>query len=160
MTNCVCPVAGFCERHKVEKSEALHSLCQTRDNYFQAWEAGRGPRQNRPAGTTTIRPPGPGTELARLLAKRGYRIQKECGCKSKIGHMNVWGTDGCRQRIDEISAWLIAAAKTSGWYTRLLVSTPGINSFVTSKINDLILEAIVIAETKASTATGELQNDS
>lgn len=48
MTDCVCPIAGYCERHKVNKSEHWHSLCQTRDKYFAAWEEGRGPGQQLP----------------------------------------------------------------------------------------------------------------
>lgn len=46
LTPCECPLAGYCNRHKVNKSIKLHELCQTKMNYFQAWEEGRGPRQN------------------------------------------------------------------------------------------------------------------
>lgn len=47
MTKCQCPAAGFCERHKVAKTAHWHKLCQTRQNYFQAWEDGHGPGQTQ-----------------------------------------------------------------------------------------------------------------
>ena len=53
MTKCECPLAGICERHNVDKNEHWHKLCQTRENYFNAWEEGRGPgqAQKRPVKT-------------------------------------------------------------------------------------------------------------
>lgn len=42
MTQCECPIAGYCARHKVKKTNGWHKLCQTRENYFLAWEQGRG----------------------------------------------------------------------------------------------------------------------
>ena len=46
MSGCVCPIAAWCERHQVAKNEHWHKLCQ-RDDYFTAWEEGRGPGQTR-----------------------------------------------------------------------------------------------------------------
>jgi hypothetical protein len=46
-TPCECPLAGWCERHKVSKGSNWHKLCQTRDNYRQAWDEGRGPGQTK-----------------------------------------------------------------------------------------------------------------
>lgn len=54
MSNCECPIAGYCERHKVTKTEHWHKLCQ-RDDYFTAWEEGRGPGQSPPAEVTDAR---------------------------------------------------------------------------------------------------------
>ena len=45
MNNCECTGPGWCERHQVNKAEHWVHLCQTRENYFQAWEEGRGPGQ-------------------------------------------------------------------------------------------------------------------
>lgn len=45
MTACECPLAGYCQRHGVKKRDGWHKLCQTRENYYQAWEDGRGPGQ-------------------------------------------------------------------------------------------------------------------
>lgn len=47
MTDCTCPIAGYCARHRVDKTEHWHKLCQTRDDYRAAWDAGRGPGQSR-----------------------------------------------------------------------------------------------------------------
>lgn len=44
VTPCQCPLSGFCERHKVNKSPLLHSKCQTDERFWHAWEQGRGPR--------------------------------------------------------------------------------------------------------------------
>lgn len=44
---CVCSQAGFCERHQCLKTKHWHMLCQTRADYFQLWEEGRGPGQQR-----------------------------------------------------------------------------------------------------------------
>lgn len=49
MTACACQPAEFpfrCDRHDCEKVEHWHHLCQTREDYFQLWEQGRGPGQN------------------------------------------------------------------------------------------------------------------
>jgi hypothetical protein len=43
--NCECPVAGYCSRHKVDKTNHLWHLCRTKPEYFQAWEENRGPGQ-------------------------------------------------------------------------------------------------------------------
>lgn len=42
---CECPVAGYCKRHKINKSETFHALChgdrgQAGWKYFVAWESG------------------------------------------------------------------------------------------------------------------------
>jgi len=42
---CDCPIAGFCERHKVNKGEHWRKLCQTDDKYRQAWDDNKGPGQ-------------------------------------------------------------------------------------------------------------------
>jgi glycosyltransferase involved in cell wall biosynthesis len=53
MTPCICePEAGFCVRHGIWKTAHWKTLCQTRPDYFSAWEARRGPGQpvgQRPA---------------------------------------------------------------------------------------------------------------
>lgn len=38
---CSCPLAGWCSRHGLEKTEAFWKLCQTRDNYRKAWDESR-----------------------------------------------------------------------------------------------------------------------
>lgn len=43
--SCVCPLAGYCERHQCKKTSNLHKLCQQHGAYWDAWEEGRGPGQ-------------------------------------------------------------------------------------------------------------------
>ena len=45
MNRCECSMAGFCLRHRVDKTPHLKHLCETREEYFNAWELGRGPGQ-------------------------------------------------------------------------------------------------------------------
>jgi hypothetical protein len=47
MSECTCPLAGWCERHSVAKGNHWHSLCQRREDYRKAWDAGSGPGQNK-----------------------------------------------------------------------------------------------------------------
>lgn len=44
---CICPLAGYCERHGVRKSKHWHGLCQRSETYRAAWDAGTGPGQDR-----------------------------------------------------------------------------------------------------------------
>ena len=45
-TPCECPMAGFCQRHGINKSTHLHKLCQNHIGYFNMWEECKGPNQN------------------------------------------------------------------------------------------------------------------
>ena len=45
-TRCECPLAGYCERHGVDKNSHLHTMCQNHIGYFNMWENCRGPGQN------------------------------------------------------------------------------------------------------------------
>jgi len=45
-TPCECPGPGHCNRHGVDKSLHLYSLCQNHPGYFNLWEQCRGPKQN------------------------------------------------------------------------------------------------------------------
>ncbi len=47
MNDCTCPLAGFCSRHGVQKTNRMVHLCRNRQDYWQAWEEGRGPGQMR-----------------------------------------------------------------------------------------------------------------
>ena len=53
MTNCECPVSGFCKRHNVEKTPHLWTLCRTKEEYFEAWEKNYGPGQLKSDFTKT-----------------------------------------------------------------------------------------------------------
>lgn len=56
-TPCECPLAGYCERHGVNKSAHLHKLCKNHIGYFQMWEDCKGPNQN-PNNCTKNKNPG------------------------------------------------------------------------------------------------------
>lgn len=45
--SCQCSGAGFCARHGLFKPEPWRQLCSTNPDYFEAWEGGYGPGQNR-----------------------------------------------------------------------------------------------------------------
>ena len=42
---CSCPIAGFCDRHKIHKGDHYFRLCQEREDYRTKWDANRGPSQ-------------------------------------------------------------------------------------------------------------------
>ena len=69
MTKCECPIAGFCQRHKMNKSEHWRYLCQEHENYFQAWEQGVGPGQDHAQN--------PQREARRLAVQEAVRLKKE-----------------------------------------------------------------------------------
>lgn len=54
MAQCDCALAGYCERHGIVKSEHWVNLCKTREDYFEAWEHGRGPGQITPGKTVKV----------------------------------------------------------------------------------------------------------
>lgn len=45
-TGCECPLAGYCQRHGIEKTNHEHKLCQNHPGYFKKWEEGKGPKQD------------------------------------------------------------------------------------------------------------------
>ncbi len=55
MTKCECKMAGYCTRHKVEKSDELVRLCQTSQFYFDLWENCKGPGQTLPPLTEQVK---------------------------------------------------------------------------------------------------------
>jgi hypothetical protein len=82
MTGCDCPLAGYCERHRVDKTLHLHRLCQTNQRYYAAWEEGRGIGQRMPKAErefrTKRREPVP---VKFPCLYRGEVVQKlGCGC--------------------------------------------------------------------------------
>jgi hypothetical protein len=47
---------------------------------------------------------GPGTELAKLLARFGFSERPGCKCKSTAARMDAWGADECSrpERVEEV----------------------------------------------------------
>jgi hypothetical protein len=55
MTECACPIAGWCERHKMTKTRSWHRLCQENVDYRRAWDKGTGPGQVQAGGEAEAR---------------------------------------------------------------------------------------------------------
>jgi hypothetical protein len=104
VNDCQCTGPGWCERHQVNKTAAWVRLCQTNQRYWIAWEEGRGPGQkNKPISTRRPSPPpGPGTELRKMLG---------CGCCSYVAKMNKLGPDGCLKHLDELVGIVVASVQ-------------------------------------------------
>jgi hypothetical protein len=93
-----------------------HHLCQTDQEYFDAWEIGKGPGQRLGTGDKSDTSPpapqyGPGTELHKLLAKFWINNRGGCNCKKHADVMNAWGPEICRERLDTILSWLEKEAR-------------------------------------------------
>ena len=58
---------------------------------------------------------GPGTELHAILESMGIKPSESCPCRNRICQMNKWGPEGCRERRDEIVAWLREQQERRGW---------------------------------------------
>lgn len=105
----------WCERHKTKKTAHWVRLCQTRLDYWQAWEEGRGPGQAHeplPKTEPPRRPvPGPGTELKRILLRFGIKARCGCDCARMARQMNNWGPDGCEIHLAKIVDHLEKEAK-------------------------------------------------
>ncbi len=50
---CSCPIAGYCERHKMRKTAVNHRICQTNDRQRATWDyiaaTGKSPHGERPS---------------------------------------------------------------------------------------------------------------
>ena len=57
---------------------------------------------------------GPGTELKRLLKRLGIKKGRGCSCQAFARKMNLWGVDGCEERMDEIIEHLRGQATKRG----------------------------------------------
>ena len=85
----------WCERHKVKKTAHWVRLCQTRPEYFRAWEEGRGPGQRT---ALTGKSPGLGDRVSQVLSLVGITEQRvskllgrPCGCSKRREALNRLG---------------------------------------------------------------------
>lgn len=46
-TGCECPLAGYCNRHGVEKTPHEHMQCKHNPTWFKKWEDGKMPGQDK-----------------------------------------------------------------------------------------------------------------
>lgn len=142
MTKCECLVAGWCERHQINKSQMLHHKCQYDIEFWQAWEDGRGPKQSNPDKVKVLKLAGPGDFLARELYMRGYKVRRGCGCRDKVSKMNRWGLETCRKQIKTIEKWLEESAIKHSWVAWTALGLPVIREFVREKIRETIVAAL------------------
>jgi hypothetical protein len=117
MTGCDCPLSGYCERHKVDKTPHLFHLCKTNRKYYNAWEEGRGIGQRMPKAEQEFR--AKRRALPVVCAHRGEVLGKSgCGCegspevyqcklheyamehKVKPGKMSFKTEDGTKHRVE------------------------------------------------------------
>jgi hypothetical protein len=151
--NCECKIAGWCDRHRMQKSDRMVHLCQNDELYFQKWESQKdrpGQRKRRQKKTVM----GVGDLLKQSIQSYGYKDFAGCDCQSMVRKMNRWGPEGCRKRIEAIVGHLEDAAKKTGWVERFVLATPGINAIAKWGIEKLVMDAIentektVVAEEK------------
>jgi hypothetical protein len=146
MTQCECLMAGWCERHKINKSRMLHERCQFDRAFWDAWERGKGPKQHTETKERKLREPGPGDYLAKALHERGYKLRSGCGCEDKVAQMNRWGLAKCKREIDTIEAWLVAAAKKHAWAAKIALGLPMTREIVRGKIREIIESSLAQCE--------------
>ena len=108
MSECDCEHAGWCERHKMHKSEAWWRLCQKKNAYRDAWDKGEGPGQVKVQEGLAPRRRRPcvGSELRKMM---GWR----CGAFPYTTELNKWGPEVCSQKMEKIVAWMIEHGRKS-----------------------------------------------
>lgn len=103
---CECTQAGWCNRHKKNKTARQVRACKQHEQYrhnLDAWQQGGSlilcdsvvvrvePRQCQP-----------GCQLTRLLARLSIEKQGGCPCEDFAHQMDAWGVSGCKERVGEI----------------------------------------------------------
>lgn len=141
---CDCKLAGWCERHRVSKTDRMVELCQEGGRYWEAWESGRFQEDKPPEKKPVL---GPGSHLRILIKEKGYEVKHQgCGCNDKAAKMDLWGPRQCRKNIDEIVSWLEESARGAGWLERLAVTAPFVKDYARKEIKKMIIEAIERSE--------------
>jgi hypothetical protein len=105
---CTIPDGGFCERHKMQKSAHWVQLCQTRENYFLAWETGtNGPGQQRlgSGGAAKVRS-GLGDNVERMLKTLGITAERYIEVKKRFGLPPTCNCAGRREWLNKVGRWL------------------------------------------------------
>jgi len=124
ITDCSCPLAGYCERHKTRKTPHMHMLCATRPQYFALWEGGKGPGQQvqiAPRTPPVATPPKLlGDQIESLLATFGItkdRVEEwvggPCGCTERQQKLNALG-EWAASAADRGKAWGLARLREIG----------------------------------------------
>jgi hypothetical protein len=108
MTGCVCEGPGFCQRHGIRKGDGWHQLCQTSEEYFQSWEAGRGPGQRKSStpGVVRQRKPGVGDVVEAWLTEHGITAERYVEVKRLFGLPPTCGCTRRREWLNKVGQWL------------------------------------------------------
>jgi hypothetical protein len=109
---CQCEPQSFpfeCARHGCIKTEHWWNLCQTREDYFQLWEEGRGPGQH-----TTMQEPG----LLRKAANFGKAVVKHVASGRKVVDEQTYQArlETCRDCPSLDQDKMVCREKTCGCY--------------------------------------------
>ncbi len=70
--------------------------------------------KRRPTAKMVTDSAGPGTELAKILARFGFKDRPGCKCALHAEMMDRWGCEECLRRLNEITAWLQQEAHARG----------------------------------------------
>ena len=154
LPQCVCSVAGWCERYKRQQNARLHQICsgtcppenpcteELRAKYLAKW-ARLASAENLSAGMVqavaewTPPPPGPGTAMKALLVKLGMAEQTEdCNeCNRRALQMDVWGVAGCKEHRHEIIGWLRIEESRKPWWQKRHAEMRAVLSGVAFQLN-------------------------
>lgn len=165
----------WCERHQCWKSKHWHELCQTRENYRLAWDAGRGPGQIKFRSTT---PPkknpdgkklqtsvghktkGVGDHMKDVTAELKLTMKHGCGCKPLAAEMNRLGPDGCRLNRDKLVEKLKVNAKRYSWGDVMQAAVAAVLTGLAWKINPADVYGSLLDESirRAENADKELKH--
>lgn len=95
---------------------------------------------------------GPGSELVELLNELGLHATEKCNCATRAGEMDKWGVLGCRERREEIVAWLAAEYDATSWPQVAAAGWRSLAAGLVPTIPAIVDEAIRRAEAKARAA--------
>lgn len=123
VADCSCPLAGYCERHRMHKGEVLHRHCRTNIRYRSLWDS-RAAGLPPPECLHKLLPGGPGSRLLSTLAKFGFQHEPGCKCVEHAIQMDHEGPAWCRSNLDTILGWLAEQAKLRRLpFSRLIAKT-------------------------------------
>lgn len=125
--DCECPVAGFCERHHMNKNTYQHAQCQTSPEHRDSLDsstsarkliAERNSRKAKIAPATPEPDGGPGSNLKLIFARWGLKPCK--ACNETASKMDELGFKWCQENIDTVVGWVDHNAKNNGELGRKL----------------------------------------
>lgn len=115
--NCICPVAGYCQRHQMFKTQRQFDLCRGATNttdcgrkYWLAWEQGKA-GATKPENPILDPPPfcdqvrGFGDRVSRVIstATGGALSTRKCGgCGDRAAKLNHWFPNAVLPPIESV----------------------------------------------------------